>query len=158
MVAVAGDDKPVQVIDGDSGERITQLHGHEDFSFATAWHPSGRLLATGSQDQTCRVWDVRYMSQSLSVLGARLGAVRSLRFSSCGQFMFMAEARDYVHIFDVNRGEFDTCQEIDLFGEIAGIALTPCSEGLFIAVSDRTYSSLLEYERRNTSLVNDLVL
>ncbi|PXF49937.1 putative WD repeat-containing protein [Gracilariopsis chorda] len=158
MVAVAGDDKPIQVIDGDTGERITQLHGHEDYSFATGWHPSGRLLATGSQDQTCRVWDVRNMSQSISVLGARLGAVRSLRFSSCGQFLFMAEPRDYVHIFDVNRGEFDTCQEIDLFGEIAGIALTPCSEGLYIAVSDRTYSSLLEYERRNTSLVNDLLL
>ncbi|KAI0564154.1 WD40 repeat containing protein [Gracilaria domingensis] len=158
MVAVAGDDKPIQVIDGESGERITQLHGHEEFSFATAWHPSGRLLATGSQDQTCRVWDVRNMSQSISVLGARLGAVRSLRFSSCGQFMFMAEARDYVHIFDVNRGEFDTCQEIDLFGEIAGIALTPCSEGLYIAVSDRTYSSLLEYERRSSSLVSDLLL
>lgn len=157
MVAVAGDDKPIQVIDGESGDRIAQLPGHKDFSFATGWHPDGRMFATGSQDRTCRVWDVRNMSRSLSVLGAHVGAVRSLRFSSCGRFLAMAEPRDFVHVFDVNRGEFDTCQEIDLFGEIAGIALTPSAEAFYIAVNDRTYSSLLEYERRTSSLISELV-
>lgn len=157
MVAVAGDDHPILVIDGDSGERISQLRGHGHYSFATAWHPNGRMFATGSQDHTCRVWDVRNMSQSLTVLGAHMGAVRSLRFSSCGRFMVMAEPRDYVHIFDINGGEFDTCQEIDLFGEIAGIALTPNAEGLYVAVSDRMYSSLIEYERRSTSKLCDSI-
>lgn len=158
MVAVAGDDKPVQVIDGENGERIAQLQGHEDFSFATGWHPDGRIFATGSQDRTCRVWDVRNMSRARNILGAHVGAVRSLRFSSCGRFLAMAEPRDFVHIFDVNRGEFDTCQEIDLFGEIAGIALTPSAEGLYIAVNDRTYSSLLEYEQRTSSVTSKLII
>lgn len=158
MVAVAGDDKPVQVIDGESGERIAQLHGHKDFSFATGWHPDGRMFATGSQDRTCRVWDIRNMSRAIRILGAHVGAVRSLRFSSCGRFLAMAEPRDFVHIFDVSRGEFDTCQEIDLFGEIAGIALTPSAEGLYIAVNDRTYSSLLEYERRTSGLTSEMII
>lgn len=158
MVAVAGDDNSVQIIDGDSGERIAQLHGHEDYSFATGWHPNGCMFATGSQDKTCRVWDIRNMSKSFSVLGAHTGAVRSLRFSSCGRFLMMAEPRDFVHIFDVNRGEFDVCQEIDLFGEIAGIALTPSAESLYVAVSDRTYSSLVEYERRTNSLMPELII
>ena len=156
-MAVAGDEKPVQVIDGDNGDRVAQLHGHEHYSFATGWHPNGRMFATGSQDRMCRIWDVRNMSQSFRVLEARIGAVRSLRFSACGQFLLMAEPRDFVHIFDVNRGEFDTCQEIDLFGEIAGIALTPSAEGLFIAVNDRTYSSLMEFERRTSSHMSDLI-
>lgn len=147
MVVVAGDDKPILVIDGDTGERVSQIHGHEDFSFATGWHPNGRMFATGSQDRMCRVWDIRNTSQSISVLGANVGAVRSLRFSSCGQYLAMTEPRDFVHIFAVNRGEFDASQEIDLFGEIAGIAITPCSESFFVAVNDRTYSSLIEYER-----------
>ena len=149
LAVVAGDEKPIQVIDGDNGDRVAHLHGHEDYSFATGWHPNGRVFATGSQDGTCRVWDVRNMSQSVSVLGAHIGPVRSLRFSSCGRFLVMAEPRDFVHIFDYNRGELDSCQEIDLFGEIAGIALTPAAEGLFIAISDRLYSSLLEYKRRS---------
>lgn len=62
MVAVAGDDHPILVIDEDSGERISQLRGHGHYSFATAWHPNGRMFATGSQDYTCRVWDGRNMS------------------------------------------------------------------------------------------------
>lgn len=151
MVAVAGDDNVVQVIDGDSGDRIAQLRGHEHYSFATGWHPNGRLFATGSQDRTCQVWDARNMSHSVCVLGAHMGAVRSLRFSPCGRFMLMAEPRDFIHIYDVNGGCFDRCQEIDLFGEVAGFAVTPGSESLFIAVSDRLYSSLLEYEKRNSA-------
>eukprot|EP00177_Eucheuma_denticulatum_P001498 GFKZ01002683.1.p1 GENE.GFKZ01002683.1~~GFKZ01002683.1.p1 ORF type:complete len:696 (-),score=59.31 GFKZ01002683.1:912-2690(-) len=153
MVAVAEDDRPIQVIDGESGDRIAQLCGHDHYSFATGWHPDGRIFATGSQDQTCRVWDVRNMSQAFRVLGAHTGAVRSLRFSSCGRFLAMAEPRDFVHIFDVNRGEFDTCQEIDFFGEIAGISLSPSAEALYIAVSDSTYSSLLEYERKPSASI-----
>lgn len=151
MVAVAGDDNIVQVIDGDSGDRIAQLRGHEHYSFATGWHPNGRLFATGSQDRTCQVWDARNMSHSVCVLGAHMGAVRSLRFSPCGRYMLMAEPRDFVHIYDVNGGCFDRCQEIDFFGEIAGFAMTPSSESLFIAISDRLYSGLLEYERRGTA-------
>lgn len=157
MVVVAGDENPIQVIDGDSGERISLLRGHGHFSFATGWHPNGRMFATGSQDQTCRIWDVRNMSQSVNVLGAHMGAIRSLRFSACGRFMVMAEPRDYVHIFEVNGGDFDTCQEIDLFGEIAGIALTPDAEGLYVAVSDRLYSSLIEYEQRSSSKLDDMI-
>lgn len=151
MVAVASDDNVVQVIDGESGDRVAQLRGHEHYSFATGWHPNGRLFATGSQDRTCQVWDARNMSHSVCVLGAHMGAVRSLRFSPCGRFMMMAEPRDFIHVYDVNGGCFDRCQEIDLFGEVAGFAISPGSESLFVAVSDRLYSSLIEFERRNTA-------
>jgi WD40 repeat protein len=147
MAAIVGDDKPVFVMDGDSGEKIARLHGHEDFSFATGWHPNGRLFATGSQDRTCRVWDVRNMAQSVAVLGAHMGAVRSLRFSGCGRFLAMAEPRDFVHVYDVARGDFGHCQEIDLFGEIAGISISPDSESLFVGMFDPNYGSLLEFER-----------
>lgn len=151
MVAVVGDDKPVSVMDGESGERIATLHGHEDFSFATGWHCDGRLFATGSQDNTCRVWDVRNMSQSVAVLGARVGAVRSLRFSSCGRFLALAESKDFVHVYDVARGDFGVSQEIDLFGEIAGISFSPDARCLYIGMFERMYGSLLEYERSSSS-------
>jgi WD40 repeat protein len=151
MTAVVGDENPVLAIDGDTGERIATMHGHRNFSFATGWHPNGQLFATGSQDRTCRVWDVRNMSQSLCVLGAHTGAMRSLRFSPCGRFLAMAEPRDFVHIYDLSRGNFDYCQEIDLFGELAGISFSPDAESLFVGIFDRNYGSLLEYERVGSS-------
>ena len=60
---------------------VATLRGHHDYSFAVAWHPSEpHLLATGSQDKTTRVWDLRHTARALAVLQAHIGAVRSLRF------------------------------------------------------------------------------
>lgn len=146
-VAVALDDNAIRLIDGDSGDEISQLKGHEDYSFATGWHPNGHMFATGAQDRTCRVWDVRNLSESVTVLGPFCNAVRSLRFSSCGRFLAMAEPRDFVYIADVMDREFKSCQVVDFFGEIAGICFTPNAEKLYIAISDRSYSSLIAFER-----------
>lgn len=74
-------------------------------------------------------------------------AVRSLRFSACGRFLAMAEARDYVRIVDVVDGEFKSCEVLAFFGDIAGISFTPNAERIYVAISDRTYSGLMAYER-----------
>lgn len=145
MVAAAGDEKAVTVLDGDSGEVVEKATGHDDFCFATAWHPGGMVFATGSDDCSARVWDVRRMDTSLFVLGANMGPVRSVRFSSCGRFLVFAEAKDFVHLYDVSGGKLGEHQEIDLFGEIAGISISPGAERLFVGTMDASYGSLLEY-------------
>lgn len=146
LVVVVGDDPEAFLADMQSGKVIASLKGHLDYSFATAWHPNGRLFATGNQDMTCRIWDTRYLSSALFALKGRLGAIRSLRFTSDGRFLAMSEPADFVHVFDVNQ-DFSKCQEVDLFGEIAGISFSPDSEALFVGMADRTYGSLLEFNR-----------
>ncbi|KAJ3286793.1 hypothetical protein HK104_008880, partial [Borealophlyctis nickersoniae] len=136
MLCVVGDDTDTLLVDAKSGETLRTLSGHIDYSFACAWHPSGRLVATGNQDMTTRVYDTRNMSRTLAVLGSRLGAVRSLRFSDCGRWLCAAEPADFVHLYDVGfagGGGFATgsgdwtfrSQVIDFFGEIAGVGFTP---------------------------------
>lgn len=146
LMAVLGDSAECLVGDAQSGNTVGTLKGHLDFSFASAWHPDGRILATGNQDTTCRLWDIRNMSQSLEVLRGRMGAIRTLKFTSDGRFMAMAEPADFVHVFDTKSG-YEKEQEIDLFGEIAGICFSPDSEALFVGVADRTYGSVLEFNR-----------
>ncbi|KAF9615486.1 hypothetical protein IFM89_023855 [Coptis chinensis] len=79
---------------------VASLVGHLDYSFATAWHPNGHILATCNQDKTCRVWDTRYLASPVAVLNGNLGAIRSIRFSSDGKFMAVAEPADFVHIYN----------------------------------------------------------
>jgi WD40 repeat protein len=136
---------------------IATLKGHLDYSFASAWHPDGRVFATGNQDTTCRLWDVRYLGVSLAVLKGRIGAIRSIRFTADGRFMVMAEPADFVHIYDT-RQDYSHCQEIDLFGEVAGVSFSPDSESLYVGVADRTYGSLLEFNRGHDDTFHDSLM
>ncbi|KAK9742581.1 hypothetical protein RND81_03G183500 [Saponaria officinalis] len=146
LMAVLGDSADCLVSDSNTGKVISTLQGHLDYSFSSAWHPDGRILATGNQDTTCRLWDIRNTSQSLDVLKGRMGAIRALKFTSDGRFLAMAEPADFVHIFDSHSG-YKKVQEIDLFGEIGGISFSPDTEALFVGVADRTYGSVLEFNR-----------
>lgn len=157
LLAILGDSPECLLADAQSGKVVSNLKGHLDYSFSSAWHPDGRILATGNQDTTCRLWDIRNTSKSIAVLKGRMGAIRAIKFTSDGRFMAMAEPADFVHIFDT-QSDYGTCQEIDLFGEIAGISFSPDTEALFIGVADRTYGSLLEFNRKHYRHYLDCVL
>ncbi|KAK9725864.1 hypothetical protein RND81_05G174700 [Saponaria officinalis] len=148
LVAVVGDHVDALLIDSQTGKEVASVEGHRDYSFATAWHPDGRVFATGNQDKTCRVWDVRKLSESVAVLKGNLGAARSIRFSSDGQFMVVAEPADFVHVYNT-KVNYEKRQEIDFFGEISGVSLSPDDESLYIGIWDRTYASLLQYNRKH---------
>nr|XP_043640155.1 uncharacterized WD repeat-containing protein C2A9.03-like [Erigeron canadensis]XP_043640156.1 uncharacterized WD repeat-containing protein C2A9.03-like [Erigeron canadensis] len=157
LLIIVGDNPDGMLVDTTSGKTVAALKGHLDFSFASAWHPGGQNFTTGNQDKTCRVWDVRNLSKSATCLEGNLGAIRSIRYSSDGQFMAMAEAADFVHVFDVKSG-YEKEQEIDFFGEISGMSFSPDTESLFIGVWDRSYGSLLELGRRHNYSYLDSIL
>ncbi|KAM5575797.1 putative WD repeat-containing protein C2A9.03 [Rosa sericea] len=156
LLAVLGDSADCLIADAQSGKAVGGLKGHLDYCFSSAWHPDGRILATGNQDTTCRLWDIRNLSESLAVLKGRMGAIRAIKFTSDGRFMAMAEPADFVHIIDTQSG-YAKGQEIDLFGEIAGISFSPDSEALFVGVADRTYGSVLEFNKRHYNPYQEIV-
>ncbi|MCL7047780.1 hypothetical protein MKW94_008482 [Papaver nudicaule] len=145
LIAVVGDHPDGLLVDSQNGKTVSSLVGHLDYSFASAWHPDGHIFATGNQDKTCRVWDIRNLSSPVAVLKGNMGAITTIRFSSDGQFMAVAEPADFVHIYST-KGDYSKRQEIDFFGEISGISLSPDDGSLFIGVWDRTYASLLQYK------------
>ncbi|KAH7572755.1 hypothetical protein JRO89_XS03G0007800 [Xanthoceras sorbifolium] len=149
LITVVGDHLDGLLVDAQNGKTVASVVGHLDYSFATAWHPDGNIFATGNQDKTCRVWDMRNLSLPMATLKGNLGAVRSIRFSSDGQFMVVAEPADFVHVYST-KADFKERQEIDFFGEISGVSLSPDDESLYIGIWDRTYASLLQYNKRHT--------
>ncbi|KAE8725906.1 leucine-rich repeat receptor-like protein kinase [Hibiscus syriacus] len=148
LITVVGDNLDGLLVDLQNGKTVATVVGHLDYSFASAWHPDGRIFATGNQDKTCRVWDIRNLSMPVATLKANLGAVRSIRFSSDGQFMVVAEPADFVHVYST-QADYQKRQEIDFFGEISGVSLSPDDESLYIGIWDRTYASLLQYNKRH---------
>ncbi|XP_075512036.1 putative WD repeat-containing protein C2A9.03 isoform X2 [Primulina tabacum] len=149
LLTVVGDDCDGILFDTHNRKKIASIVGHLDYSFACAWHPNGRIFATGNQDKTCRVWDLRKLSMPVAILKGNIGAFRSIHFSKDGKFMVVAEAADFVHVYNTHEN-FEKRQEIDLFGEITGASLSPDDESLYIGVWDRTYASLLQYNRRHS--------
>jgi len=134
------------LLDAQSGEVVTELKGHMDSCFSASWHPYLPQFVTASQDCTSRVWDARQPSASLHLLAGRIAPIRSVSYSSDGRFLCMAEAADYVHIYDV-LADYKAGQTIDFFGEIVGAAFTPDNEGIFTGISDGRYGCIMEHER-----------
>lgn len=99
------------------------MPGHFDHSTSSAWHPDGRIFATGSDDRTCRIWDNRYLKKSAEVLKGKMEAIYIVAFSSDGKFMTIGEMRDFVHIYDAPL--FEKQQVVDLFGDISGVSFSP---------------------------------
>lgn len=148
LTAIVGDHPDGLLVDSQNGKTVASVVGHLDYSFASAWHPDGRTFATGNQDKTCRVWDLRNLSKPIAILKGNMGAVRSVRFSSDGQFLVVAEPADFVHVYST-KADYKRRQEIDFFGEISGVALSPDDESLYVGIWDRTYASLLQYNKKH---------
>ncbi|XP_058207677.1 uncharacterized WD repeat-containing protein C2A9.03-like isoform X2 [Rhododendron vialii] len=166
---IVGNNPEGMLVDSGTGKMVASLVGHLDFSSASAWHPDGLTFATGNQDKTCRIWDARNLSKSVTALKGNLGAIRSIRYSSDGHFMAMAEPDDFVHVFDAKSG-YEKEQEIDFFGEISGMSFSPDTESLFIGVHtaieirlaigvcNRRFDGLLEFSRRRNNSCPDSII
>lgn len=108
-------------------------------------------------NRTCRVWDLRRVSSSTKILPANLASVRSVRFSAGGEVLVVAEAADFVHLYDC-ANDLSTSQQIDFFGETAGADISNDASTLFIGISDNVYGSMLQYSRRPVGLMSNIVI
>ena len=102
----------IQVWDGQTGEELRYLRGHEGWVCSLAFSPDGSRLASGSYgssdlNHTVCLWDVATGEQVCS-LGHR-GAVQDLAFSPDGQQLALASEDDKVRIWDATDGTELAC-------------------------------------------------
>jgi WD40 repeat protein len=79
------------------------LRGHRRNVEALAFHPSLPLLASGSYDQTARLWDLTNPLRFIELEGHG-GTVTSVAFSPDGRWLATACRDGFVRIFDASDG------------------------------------------------------
>ncbi len=90
--------------------RLT-LRGHSNLIRAVAWSPDGTQLASGSQDQTIRIWDAA-SGREIAVWRPRAAGVEAVDWSPDSTRLVSGHSDGSVRIWNVDRG----CEERVLKG------------------------------------------
>lgn len=93
----------MQIAPGDAVQTLkaqTVLTGHTDAIFALAFTPDGQQLASGSADQTIRLWDVTTGSLT-AILHSHQGAIYTLAFDQTGATLASAGRDRVVKLWDM---------------------------------------------------------
>ncbi|AUB39758.1 putative ATPase, archaeal AAA+ ATPase superfamily [Nostoc flagelliforme CCNUN1] len=132
-----------------------RLEGHADIVWGVAFSPDGQLLASGSRDQTVKIW--RPDGTLLQTLKGHTDAVTCVSFSPDGQTLASASLDKTVQIWRKNRvtGEFDPKPYKTLKGHkdwVYSVNFSPDGELLATGSKDKT----IKLWRKDGSLVKIL--
>src|SRR5262249_20342696 len=83
---------------------LATLDGHADSVLAVAFSPDGSRIASGSADNTVKVWD-RHSQREVFTLSGHVAAVTAVAFTPSGRQLASGSADGRVCVWDVVRGE-----------------------------------------------------
>ncbi len=133
-----------------NGKLIHTIEGHGDEIKSLAFSPDGKLLASGSQDGTVRVWEIE-SGRSIYTL-SQASPVLSIAFSPSG-FLLAAGSKDgKILLWDLNNGKLARVLKGHRY-EVNSVDFSPDGSLLISGSMDAT---LRIWNVKNGSLLNTL--
>ena len=132
---------------------LGHLKGHSAACFAVVCH--GHLLASASEDNTVKIWDIRKYDDPFYTLTTLASPARSLSFippmnsAVTMPLLAIAETCDYVHVTDLRN--LKNVQTFDFFGEIGGLDVGPCGRNIYIGITGAS-GGILQLDRIKDSI------
>ena len=139
-------DHKVILLKVETGELLATLDSHTAPVTAIAFQ--GRYMATGSEDKTVKLWNIR-SKRELFTLSGHTGGIRKLAFTPSGNFFASAAEDQTVKIWNAISGkevitltEFDSSISTLRFGSRGERLITGTSSGR-VQVWDRTNGKMI---------------
>ena len=95
---------------------VATLEGHRDYVSCVAVHPTGKFLATGSKDNTVKLWQLSDDNSSATyvanIVGGCMHSVSCVEFDHSGKFMGSGSEDNNVNLWQMSSdNSFATCTE-----------------------------------------------
>jgi WD40 repeat protein/uncharacterized caspase-like protein/uncharacterized protein YgiM (DUF1202 family) len=99
------------------------LTGHQGEIFGLAFDPTNQILASGSGDQTIRLWDVQ-TGRLQTILKGHTASIRTLAFSPKGNFLASGASDKTTRVWNLQTGK-EAASFSSVFGNIRAVAFSP---------------------------------
>jgi len=91
----------VQLIDTSSWQVIRTFEGHTSWVWSVAFSPDGKLLASGSWDETIKLWEVA-TGREVRTLEGHTGWINSVAFSPDGKLLASGSNDGTIKLWDIS--------------------------------------------------------
>jgi WD40 repeat protein len=115
---------------------IQTLEGHSNWVTAVAFSPSGKQIASGSQDWTIRLWDATTGGLQKTLKDHSFG-VRAVAFSPDGKQIVSASGDWTIRLWDTTTGGLQKTLK-DHSGRVSAVAFSPDGKQIASGSDDKT--------------------